>query len=152
MPDGDRDRDGDNDTIEIQRDPSLADDLLRHGSADGSASAESEPVGSIAVDLGPAGSGPKWVEPVEDDEDYYEPPKKRSRLTTGLVIALIFLLGMFVGVSVSRLLPSQQRPQVVYLLNDDGAPQAPSGMPSNSPSGMPSGPPASGPPGAPSGR
>ena len=158
MPDGDRDRDGDNDTIEIQRDPSLADDLLRHGSADGSALAESEPVDSIAVgskavDLGASGSGPRWVEPVEDDEDYYEPPKKRSRVTTGLVIALIFLLGMFVGVSVSRLLPSQQRPQVVYLLNDDGgAPQAPSGMPSTFPSGMPSGSPAGGPPGAPSGR
>lgn len=68
-----------------------------------------------------------WVEPAEDDEDYYEPPKKRSRLTTGLVVALIFLLGMFTGVTVSRLLPSQQRPQVIYLLNNEGSPRRAAG-------------------------
>ncbi|WP_156821128.1 hypothetical protein [Microlunatus phosphovorus] len=89
-----------------------------------------------------------WVEPAEDDEDYYEPPKKRSRLTTGLVVALIFLLGMFTGVTVSRLLPSQQRPQVIYLLNNEGSPQASSGMPS----GMPTDSPSDLPPGGPSGR
>lgn len=115
---------GADDTIEIRRDPSLTDDLLH-------------------LDDG-AGSVSTWVEPAEDDEDYYEPPKKRSRVTTGLVVALIFLLGMFTGVTLSRLLPAQQRPQIVYLLNDDGAPRGPSGMPS--------GPSAGGPPGAPSGR
>lgn len=113
---GDLNHHGADDTIEIQRDPRLADDLLQHGSSDDAVAA--------------------WVEPAEDDEDYYQPPKKRSRVTTGLVVALIFMVGVLVGVTGGRALPQQRAPHVVYLLNDEGS-SAPGVGPSGAPSGTP---------------
>ncbi len=53
-----------------------------------------------------------------DDEEYLEIDHKRSRWTTGLAIALIFVVGIFCGVLLTRALSPTPAPQTVYLLND----------------------------------
>jgi hypothetical protein len=55
----------------------------------------------------------------DEDDDYFEPDgQRRSRVTTGLLVALIFALGVLTGVLVGRLLTPTPAPQVVYVLND----------------------------------
>ncbi len=105
------------DTVGSRRDTSLADDLLDRDDT------------SDAVR-----GGGEWqdelreVEPDQDeqdaqrgddDDDYFEPhPQRRSRVTTGLLVALIFVLGMLCGVLAGRVLTPTPPPQIVYLLGD----------------------------------
>jgi hypothetical protein len=98
-------------TVELRTDRSLADDLL---SPDRDATLEDRP------DVADAGTA-SALEPDEED-DYFDPhAQRRGRGTTGLIVALIFALGMLCGVLVGRALMPAPQPQIVYLLNDVGA-------------------------------
>lgn len=90
-------------------DRGLADDLL--GSGESSPEADLPTATPVAV---PDVAG--------DDEDYLQPARKRGKLTTGLIVALIFLLGILVGTVLSKTLSPAPAPQVVYVLNDAGSP------------------------------
>ncbi len=104
------------DTVEVTTPPSLADDLLHGGAADGDAE---------VVTADPA-ADPGVADP--DDDDYLEPDtRRRSRVTTTLLVALIFALGTLTGVLVGRVLTPAPAPRIIYLLND-----APSSAPSAS--------------------
>lgn len=103
------------DTVETSYAPSLSDDLL---------AVHDEPAPD-ATAVAPTAAPPAGEEQDEDDE-YFEPQtRRRSRLTTGLLVALIFLLGMLAGVLLGRALASDPAPQVVYVLNDAGSTAAP---------------------------
>ena len=52
-------------------------------------------------------------------------------MTTGLLVALIFALGMLAGVLVGRLLTPTPAPQIVYVLNDAPSSDASSPVPSS---------------------
>ena len=102
------------DTVEIRRDPSLVDDLLPPADT-----TELELEGGEQT----AGSQPvdrrEGLDRQDEDDEYFEPhTQRRSRVTTGLLVALIFALGMLCGVLAGRVLAPPSRPQIVYLLND----------------------------------
>lgn len=158
MPDTDHDRtdaprsdDGSSDdTVEITTRPSLADDLLRGGTAEGYGveAVDGSTDGPGLVDgpgqsdgiqhtretgrvdgmiMGKRAADPPDPDP-DDDDDYLEPDtRRRSRLTTALLVALIFALGTLTGVLVGRVLTPAPTPRIVYLLND-----APTSAPSTS--------------------
>jgi hypothetical protein len=124
------------DTVGSRRDTSLADDLLDRDDT------------SDAVR-----GGGEWqdelreVEPDQDeqdaqrgddDDDYFEPhPQRRSRVTTGLLVALIFVLGMLCGVLAGRVLTPTRPPQIVYLLGDSTTSTPPSPSASARPTSAP---------------
>ncbi len=95
------------DTVEI----GLADDLL--GPAD---DAQADPSGSTPDASTPAAEPKTWSD-LSDDEDYLAPAGRRSRLTTGLFVALIFLVGILVGTVLTRALAPTPAPQIVYVLS-----------------------------------
>lgn len=102
----------DDDTVET----SLTDELLAHTEAETETASE------------PTASETAWSS--EDDEEFLAPSAKRSRWTTGLVVALIFVLGAFCGVLLGKALSPTPAPQVVYLLGDGSAPSgSPSALP-----------------------
>ena len=75
---------------------------------------------------------PQVPEPDEDDE-YFEPhDQKRSRVTTGLLVALIFALGVLAGLLVGRLLTPAPAPQIVSVLNDAPSSAPPASVPPTS--------------------
>ena len=123
------------DTVELDAGPSLADDLLH---SDDPAEEEVEQDEQDDPERGQTADAPRTggvAEPSTDstgpdeDDDYFEPDgQRRSRVTTGLLVALIFALGVLTGVLVGRLLTPTPAPQVVYVLND-----APSSAPVPSP-------------------
>lgn len=126
------------DTVEHHAEPTLADDLLSsdHPAEDGDVirgGAEGEvgrdergdlEQGQSAEARTSAGLPSRATDstgPDEDDE-YFEPhDQRRSRLTTGLLVALIFALGVLTGVLVGRLLTPTPAPQIVYVLDDASA-------------------------------
>jgi hypothetical protein len=104
------------DTVGSRRDTSLADDLLDRDDTSEAVRGGGERQDEL-----------RDVEPNEDeqdarrgdDDDYFEPhPQRRSRVTTGLLVALIFVLGMLCGVLAGRVLTPTRPPQIVYLLGD----------------------------------
>ena len=104
------------DTVEV----GLADDLLGpHDEADD----ETHP-------SAPAAAAPAPSSGSDDEEDYLEPPRRRGKLTTGLLVALIFLVGVLAGTVLTKVLAPAPAPQVVYVLNDSGASSIPSAVPS----------------------
>lgn len=119
------------DTVELN----LADDLL--GPADeadvdpagatpsgsrtaGTTAADPTPGDPTPADPTPADSRSTWPD-LPDDEDYLAPAARRGKLTTGLLIALIFLVGVLVGTVLTRTLAPEPAPQIVYVLNDSGS-------------------------------
>jgi hypothetical protein len=62
-----------------------------------------------------------------DEEDYLAPVARRGKLTTALIVALIFIVGILVGTVLYKALAPAPPPQIVYVLNDAGssAPSAP---------------------------
>ena len=122
MPDVD-DRQPD-DTIETR----LVDDLL--------SPTDPETLGPPAADGASASTDPTPPvgDPAVEDEYDLEGTGRRSRVTTGLIIALIFALGVLVGVLVARQLSPAPPPRIVYVLNDSGdsSARAPSSVPTPS--------------------
>lgn len=70
----------------------------------------------------------------EADDDYVDfSERKHSRFTTGLIVALIFTVGVLCGVLLTRTLSPTPQPQIVYVLNDaHSAPPPPTQSPSAS--------------------
>ena len=99
--------------------PGLAEDLL--GPADDAGAGP-----TAARDSAESAAG--WSD-LRDDEDYLAPAARRGKLTTGLLVALIFLAGLLVGTLLTRVLAPAPAPQVVYGLSDSGA-SAPTAAPS----------------------
>ena len=85
---------------------SLADDLLTRS---GNGTVVDAPTQTAAE----PGSGPTG----EDDDYLYTDGHRRSRVTTGLLIALIFVIGVLSGVLLARILTPTPPPQIVYVLN-----------------------------------
>ena len=98
------------DTHDDTVDNGLTEDLL--GPGDG---ADADAEASVP---GPAGAS--WSD-LGDDDDYLAPPTRRGKLTTGLLVALIFLVGILLGAVLSKTLSPAPAPQIVYVLNDSGA-------------------------------
>ena len=72
----------------------------------------------------------------EADDDYLDfVDHKRSRVTTGLIIALVFAVGVLFGALITRTLAPAPQPQIVYVLNKAGHSDSPrpAPTPTNSP-------------------
>ncbi|HET9649395.1 MAG TPA: hypothetical protein VFP34_14360 [Microlunatus sp.] len=104
---------GPDDTVEI----SLTDQLL---SPTEPPSAETRP--------------PLAEEWTSDDEDFQPIEGKRSRWTTGLGVALIFMVGVLCGAVLSHVLSPAPAPPTIYVLNDAGTGPTASPTPSGGPS------------------
>ena len=124
------------DTVGSRRDTSLADDLLDRDDTSEAVRGGGERQDEL-----------REVEPNQDeqdarrgddDDDYFEPhPQRRSRVTTGLLVALIFVLGMLCGVLAGRVLTPTRPPQIVYLLGDSTTSTPPSPSASARPTSAP---------------
>jgi hypothetical protein len=113
------------DTVELDAGPTLADELLHsdHPAEDEGEQDERDDLErGERADARPSGGLPSPATDStgpDEDDDYFEPDgQRRSRVTTGLLVALIFALGVLTGVLVGRLLTPTPAPQVVYVLND----------------------------------
>ena len=113
------------DTVELDAGPTLADELLHsdHPAEDEVEQDEQDDLErGQRADAPPSGGLPSPATDStgpDEDDDYFEPDgQRRSRVTTGLLVALIFALGVLTGVLVGRLLTPTPAPQVVYVLND----------------------------------
>lgn len=94
------------------------DDTVEHGLTEDLLGPKDPDVAETAP---PPAAGPEWSD-LPDDEDYLAPAARRSRLTTALLVALIFLIGVLVGTVLSKTLSPDPAPQIVYVLNDAGSP------------------------------
>ncbi len=107
-PDPTGDDRGPDDTVET----SLLDDLLSPATQTPGTSPEAAPVDAVGA-------------PMTDDDYLDLTSHRRSRVTTGLAIALIFALGVLAGVLINRTFAPTPAPQIVYVLGDTQTPPAP---------------------------
>lgn len=99
-------------------DYSLADALLSRSETDTLIQSRSETVPP------PPGTG---AETTASDDDYLDfDTHKRNRVTTGLVVCLIFALGVLTGALVALTFAPSQPPATVYVLSETASPSAPS--------------------------
>lgn len=109
------------DTITTPTASSLADDLL--SPTDTGTDAETSP----ATGDEPADSEARG----EADDDYLDfGDHRRSRVTTGLIIALIFAVGVLFGALLTRTLTPAPRAQIIYVLSEPGGSDSPHPVPS----------------------